>query len=56
MEKILIIEDEQAITTLLKEALIREGFTPITAKNGKVGVELAFKNHPSLILLDLIMP
>ncbi len=56
MKKILIIEDEVSLRNALRDKLIGEGFIVLEAANGEVGLELALKDHPDLILLDVIMP
>jgi DNA-binding response OmpR family regulator len=55
-KKILIVEDETTILNILAERFTSEGFEVFSAENGKIGLELAFKNHPDIILLDIIMP
>jgi two-component system alkaline phosphatase synthesis response regulator PhoP len=55
-KKILLVEDEPAILKALVFALSREGFLVLEAKDGQEGLDSAFKNHPDLILLDVIMP
>jgi DNA-binding response OmpR family regulator len=40
----------------LRDKLTVEGFLPIEAKNGEEGLEIALREHPDLILLDVIMP
>jgi DNA-binding NarL/FixJ family response regulator len=56
MKKILIIEDEPEMRRNLATILRLEGFQPIVAENGRVGVELAAKEKPHLILCDVMMP
>ncbi len=56
MKKILFIEDEAALQKTFKEILTQEGFEVISALDGKTGLELAEKEMPDLILLDLILP
>ena len=56
MKKILIIEDEPALREALADKLSREGFSCLEAKNGLEGLDFALKEHPDLILLDIIMP
>lgn len=56
MKKILIVEDEIDLREALSDKLGREGFDPRGATNGKEGLELALKEHPDLILLDIVMP
>jgi DNA-binding response OmpR family regulator len=40
----------------MSEKFQREGFTVFEADNGKVGLELALKEKPEIILLDVVMP
>jgi len=53
---ILIIEDEMSLLEALKIKFTKEGFGILEAKNGVEGLEVAKKEHPDLILLDIIMP
>lgn len=53
---LLIIDDEEDLTTMLSFRLNNMGFDTITANSGDNGIELAKKNKPDLILLDLMMP
>ena len=54
--KILIVDDDIGIRMVLSKFLEREGFEIIAAEDGLEGVELAKKNHPDLIILDVVMP
>ncbi len=54
--KILIIEDEVSLLNILTDKLTREGFLVVQAKNGEEGLEVALREHPDLMLLDIIMP
>lgn len=56
IKKILIVEDERDMRQALVDELSRNGFETLEAKNGKEGLESALKNHPDLILLDIVMP
>lgn len=56
MEKILVIEDELSISTLLKFNLEKAGYSVTIALDGTEGFELAKKELPDLILLDLMLP
>jgi len=56
VKKILIIEDDPAIRTGLKETFINEGYNVSDADTGTKGFELAGKHNFDLILLDLILP
>ncbi len=55
-KKILIIEDEAPLRNAVSDILSFEGFEVFQAKNGQEGLETALKEHPDLILLDLMMP
>jgi len=54
--KVLIIEDDMLMGTLLSEALWRYEFEPILAKDGDEGLKALEKALPQIILLDLILP
>ena len=54
--KIAIIEDDQAISQMYRFKFEAEGYKVETAGNGKLGLELAEKFKPDIILLDLMMP
>lgn len=56
MKKILIVDDEKELRELLKETFEYRGFKCLTAKDGKEALEIANREIPSLIILDLIMP
>ena len=54
--KILIVDDVVSNVLLLKILLTNEKFQVCTANNGKTCIEIAQKEHPDLILLDVMMP
>lgn len=54
--KILIIEDEQAVSEALKECLDHMGYDAFTANNEEDGLHLIKKEQPELVLLDLNLP
>ena len=56
MKKILVIEDEPEMRRNLMTVLRLEKFHPLPAENGRIGVELARKEKPNLILCDVMMP
>lgn len=56
MTKILIIEDDIQIQELVRYTLEEEKFAVTAAANGEQGLELAGKEKPDLILLDLGLP
>ena len=54
--KILIVDDVVSNVLLLKILLSNEKFQVCTANNGNMCIEMAKKEHPDLILLDVMMP
>lgn len=54
--KILIIEDEINIAQVLRLYLEQAGYTVLTAGDGVAGLELHAREHPDLIILDLMLP
>ena len=56
METILIVEDEADIAELVKYHLVKEGFAVRTVGNGTQALELIVRDHPDLIILDLMLP
>ncbi len=55
-KKILIIEDESTINTLLKEFLEGNGFEIDIAEEGKVAVELLKRKDYDLLIVDMLLP
>ena len=53
---ILVVDDEEMIRNLLKVNLTKEGYNVIEATDGLEAVELATKERPDLILLDVMIP
>lgn len=53
---ILLVEDEPPMTIVLQDSLRRDGLEVLTAKNGIEGLSIAKEKHPTLILLDILMP
>jgi len=56
MKKILIIEDEIVLAEMYKEKLEKEGFEVFLASEIEEGIEIAKKERPDLILLDILLP
>jgi two-component system phosphate regulon response regulator PhoB len=54
--KILIVEDDRDIVEMVEYNLKEEGYVTIHAFNGEKGIELAVKEEPDLIILDLMLP
>ncbi|MEW5994962.1 MAG: response regulator [Candidatus Zixiibacteriota bacterium] len=53
---VLVIDDEQAVTGVIKAILTKEGYQVHIANNGQSGVRLAADVKPDLIILDITMP
>lgn len=56
MKKILLIEDNLDVRENTEEILSLANYQVLTAPNGKVGVELAQRDKPDLIICDIMMP
>jgi two-component system alkaline phosphatase synthesis response regulator PhoP len=55
-ETILVIEDEEDILELIRYNLDREGYRVVCAESGEKGLEIARRQRPDLVLLDLMLP
>lgn len=55
-ERILIVEDELPMRRSLEIALGGEGYRILTAQNGEEGIAKTLREHPDLVLLDVMMP
>lgn len=55
-EKILVIEDDRALSVGLDLSLSDAGYTVVVAREGKVGLRRALENDPDLVVLDLMLP
>ncbi len=56
MSKILVVEDSPMIQEILVERLLLRKYEVVAANNGQEGVELAQKERPDLILMDISLP
>ncbi|MGX7244000.1 response regulator transcription factor [Enterococcus quebecensis] len=56
MKNILIVDDHSQITEVLKEYVLKEGFSPIIASDGKEALQQFFNHSVELILLDVMLP
>ncbi|KGK91541.1 PhoP family transcriptional regulator [Desulfosporosinus sp. HMP52] len=54
--KIVLVDDEPEILTLVRDYLSREGYNALTATNGVEGMELIEREKPDLVLLDWMLP
>jgi DNA-binding response OmpR family regulator len=56
MPRILVVEDELPMRTVLRDCLERHGYRVLLAGDGEIALEKALKEKPDLILLDIMMP
>jgi CheY-like chemotaxis protein len=53
---ILVVDDDPEIVTMLSTRLGKRGYTVTTAEDGKRAIEIAKRDKPDLVLLDVMMP
>ena len=56
MKKILVVDDEKRLVSLVSEYLLQSGYQVISAYDGREALEKARQEKPDLIILDLMMP
>jgi two-component system OmpR family response regulator len=56
MRKVLVVDDDAHIRDVVCFALRRAGFQPLSAGDGKAGLETAARELPALVILDILMP
>ena len=56
MNKILVVDDEKGVCHALKKILSRHGYEVLTAHDGLEGIEMADKENPDLVIMDVSMP
>ncbi len=54
--RILIVDDDDTVLAQIETAFSRSGYSIINTKNGKAGLELALKEKPDLIILEVSLP
>ncbi len=55
-KKVLVVDDEPDVAVFLRTALKKHGYEVVVAENGIEGLEIAKREKPDLITLDLMMP
>ncbi|HVO33478.1 MAG TPA: response regulator transcription factor, partial [Elusimicrobiota bacterium] len=55
-QRVLVIDDEAAVRTVLERVLQREGFQVFSLNTGEGAVEACRRDHPDLVILDLYLP
>ena len=56
LKTVLIVDDELALLDSVAQGLSLKGYAVMKADNGKDAVEIAVKNQPDIILLDIVLP
>lgn len=56
MSRVLVIDDETVVGTILRYAFQVDGHETVIAGDGVTGIEMAHSEHPDVIVLDLMMP
>ena len=56
MTHIMIVDDSPTDSHVLKKMLEKNGFSTVTAANAQEGMEVAKREKPDLILMDVVMP
>ena len=54
--KVLIVEDEPALVDTLEYSLRRQGYEVLTAMDGRSALEVAQREQPDLVILDIMLP
>lgn len=54
--KVLIVDDDMTLRELYEERMKQEGYVIVSASDGEEAIEKAVKEHPDIILLDVMMP
>ena len=55
-ERILVIDDEEALNELVVRCLESSGFQVVSATCARDGLRMAYETRPDLIILDIMMP
>ena len=56
VRRVLVVDDDPSVRELLTDLLESRGFDVLVAAGGREGIELAMRESPDLVLLDLLMP
>lgn len=55
-KKVLVVDDEADMRVFISTLLETNGYEPITAEDGKQGLDLALRRKPALVIMDVMMP
>ncbi|HLL54608.1 MAG TPA: response regulator, partial [Myxococcaceae bacterium] len=56
LRRLLLVDDDRALSSILSTALDEEGFEVLTAFNGLEGLKAFAASKPDLVILDVLMP
>src|SRR5829696_745187 len=56
LKTVLVVDDEPVLRTIVREILHEEGYAVIEAEDGQVMLEIMAREHPDLVLMDVMMP
>jgi two-component system phosphate regulon response regulator PhoB len=56
VKTVLVVDDEPVLRTIVREILHEEGYAVIEAADGRVMLEIMEREHPDLVLMDVMMP
>ncbi len=56
MARILIIDDDEQVRSVLRKMLVRAGYEVVSAANGKQGLRIFKENPTELVITDILMP
>jgi CheY-like chemotaxis protein len=56
LKTVLVVDDEPVLRTIVREILHEEGYAVIEAADGRVMLEIVAREHPDLVLMDVMMP
>lgn len=54
--KVMVVDDEEGVRKVFREALTKRGYHVIEAENGKEAVDIASEELPDVVIMDLVMP
>jgi len=56
LKTVLVVDDEPVLRAIVREILHEEGYAVIEAADGRVMLEIMEREHPDLVLMDVMMP